>query len=477
MTSLQALLSLIVIAQGANSAPATPPPAELAPAAEIAASEDAPVHSANGGVAPQVREASATPVPAPPAAVVTTPAPPGWPLDVGASFFTRYEMRQGYDRLGVSAGRFLEGDWVVYRARLNLATAPIPLGPNLAARVYVSPQADGWWGSRPSTVSAPNLGLYEGYARLQHAAWHLDVGHFRMNYGDALIIGDMDWNQTGRSFDGARLHVAPPGAGYWVDAFLTQLAEGSRLPDGTRGYDKDSTAGDAYFGGIYGSVGELVSPETTIEPYLFGQLWGDTHFDDGTRAGSALQSTAGVRALQKLGIFDVRLEPGVQFGHRRVQHGRQSVLAYQADLELGVMPIQRLRLALEAAYATGNAPHTARNEAWDELYPTTHKWLGLMDIIGVRSNIASLVAHGQLVLGDFKLMLDGHVFWRDQPAAGQHSYAGTEVDANVIYTIGRGMTVRLLGATFLPGGQHYPAASPGRANDAYYVETQYTFTL
>ena len=52
-----------------------------------------------------------------------------------------------------------------------------------------------------------------------------------------------------------------------------------------------------------------------------------------------------------------------------------------------------------------------------------------------------------------------------------------EIDANVIYTIGRGMTSRLLGATFLPGTRHYPISMPGAGNDAYYVETQYTFTF
>lgn len=473
------VVTFLFVALTANLAHAAPSELETVvpealDSAETARSGD---ESPGAAVAPvPVKAVDAVPV-VPLAPTLAVDVVPKLPLDVGANLFTRYEMRQGYDRLGVSAGRFLEGDWLVYRARLNLSTMALPIGRDLTARVYFSPQAAGWWGDRPNTITTPSLGVYEGFVRLQHRDWSLDVGRFRLNYGDALVIGDLDWHQVGRSFDGARIRFAPPAGRYWVDAFVTQTGEGSRLFDGTAGFDSQPAHGDAYFGGVYGSFGGLVSAETTLEPYVLNQFWGESLFDDGSRVGSALQTTAGVRGVQAIGPVDVRFEPGVQFGRRRSARERQSVFAYQADLEVGFTPVKPLRVSIEGAYATGNDASTRQNEAWDELYPTTHKWLGLMDVIGIRSNIMSLATHAQLAAGDFKIACDAHAFWREEPNTAQQAYAGTEIDLNVVYMIGKGMSLRVLGATFLPGPRHYPVASPRASRDAYYMETQYTFVF
>ena len=407
-----------------------------------------------------------------------------FPLEFGGSFWTRYELRNGYSQLGVSRGRFIEGDWLVYRARLKLATKALSIADsNYSTLVVFSPQADGFWGDQAGTISAPNLGIYEGFLRLQSPSLRLDVGHFALNYGDALVIGDLRWHQTARSFDGARLKWTSDDV--WVEGFVTYLNEGARAgedinpvnpltPTGTGSI----FGGDFLFGGVYSSLGQLIGPNTTLEPYALFQI--ALADDSGLRP--AVQATLGVRALKKLGSFDFRLETGVQFGRRRVSFANPESRAWHGDFEVGYTPSTPFRVSLEALFATGDDPNSQTLEGWDELFPTTHKFLGLMDIIGLRTNVASWVLHGRYQGGPFTLKLDFHGFFRPKTFDGQDSFAGVESDFNFIYTITKGMNLRVLYALFIPGTQHFfPSTDNGTpisiSDPAQYIEVQYGLEL
>ncbi len=394
---------------------------------------------------------------------------PGTPVAFSPYLFTRFENREGYDRLGVSRGRFSEGSFTVYRARLSLTSAPIRISDGLRAQFRFAPQAAGFLGNLPSTVNTASLGLYEGWARLEGNVVRADVGRLRLNYGDALIIGDLDWNEVGRSFDGARGRIALGDDG-WVDLIVTQLA------DGIAGPGNVALAGDVYFGGIYSSLGGLVDDELVLEPYVLSQVWARSGPDD-DRTSPAAQGTAGVRVKRSFGVLDLRVESGVQFGARRVDDRSVDVLAYQGDLEVGVRVGDGVRLSLEGAYATGDDPSTDRVESYDEVFPTTHKWLGLMDVVGIRSNIATAVVHGAFGTGRVKALVDGHVFFRPQTTGAQQGYAGTEIDTQAAYAFGPGMSLRGLYGVFVPGSDHFSVGGQFDDAVAHYVEAQYTLKL
>ena len=404
------------------------------------------------------------------------------PLKVGASFWTRYEMREGYDTLGVSRGRFIEGDMFVYRARLSLASDALSIGSSgYRARVFFSPQADGFWGDQAGTVSNPNLGIYEGFLRLEGPNLRFDAGHFALNYGDALVIGDLRWHQTARSFDGARLRIK--NEKMWVDAFWTYINEGLR-----QGRDDNPTnpfapagissifAGETMFAGIYSSIGGLLSKTTTLEPYLLSQI-----ATGGGGADPAVQMTLGVRALQKLGLADLRIETGGQFGRRRIGFDNPEALAWHIDFEIGFALTPAFRLSFEGLYASGDNPDSETLNGWDPLFPTGHKFLGLMDVIGGRTNIGSGVLHARFKAGDFTLKFDMHTFFRPETAEGQESFAGVEGNLNVIYLITKGMTLRAMYAAFIPGSDHYFTATDDGlssvSDPAHYVEVQYGLQL
>lgn len=401
--------------------------------------------------------------------VVDSSQAPGMPIAFDPDFFFRFENREGYDRLGVSRGRFSEGSFTVYRARLTLTSAPIELAERLRVRFRFAPQASGSFGSLPSTISTASPGLYEGWIRLESDAVHIDVGRIRLNYGDALVIGDLDWNQVGRSFDGIRGRVDVGDRG-WIDVLLTQVSEGINGP-GTR-----ALTGDQYFGGLYSSFGGLIDDGFVLEPYALTQIWARSG-PDRPNAPASAQGTVGVRVKQVFGRLDLRLEPGIQFGRRRADASTQDVLAYQGNLELGVRIGEGVRLAVEGAYASGDNPDTLTFESYDELFPTTHKWLGLMDVVGIRSNITSGAVHARFKRGRFTGLLDGHLFVRPETVEGQQDYAGTEVNAQAIYGLGRRMSLRGLYGVFLPGRDHFSVEGMFSQQAVHYVEAQTTLRL
>lgn len=471
----------------AENAPTLPAPGED----EVATGEEkeprtTPPPSVPGDVLDRAEEATL-------AAGVDTPEktePSLWPLKVGASFFVRPEVREGYDELGVSRGRFQEGDQTVFRARLSLETNSLKLTDDIGAHAYFAPQASGQFGTSGigGTIGEANLGIYEGYFRVTSKRLDFTAGRFAMNYGEAMVIGNLDWHQSGRAFDGLHAHYKMR-EGY-IDFFGTQLAEA--WPASTDPF----LAGDTYFWGAYAGLGQLISETIDLDAYLLGLSATATEANPTT--GGTLQRDGatlfhlGLRFKQALAFFDYRFEGGVQAGETvgAVAVGPDpdgtlpavETLAYHADLELGVAPVEGIRIAIGGLIASGDDPTTARNEGYNELFPTGHKFLGLMDVFGSRTNAASGYLKYNMGLTDsLALAVDGHLFARVEPngldpallgpsnlgQVGGDNFAGGEVDTQLIQKIGKWVSVRGLYGIFIPNENHYAESDP-----AHYVEVQ-----
>ncbi|MET0283862.1 MAG: alginate export family protein [Polyangiales bacterium] len=449
------------------------------------------------------------PAPPPPAAPPVT-APLWNPIYTG-SYFTRYELRKGYDDLGLSTGRarFSEGDAVFYRVRFGLNTGMFDLGQGIKVGLQITPQAAGTFGNNgPNTIVDAQLGLHEGYARVAGKYVRVDAGRYELNYGDAFIIGNLDWNEIARTFDGVRTRISSSPTSAWLDVFANVVDEGR--PDFLGVAD-----GDYYFLGAYAALGPAIRPNFDLDLYVLARAWGDAKGVQAAtgaaanpmttyRRENAAEATLGARSKAKFGIFDYRVEVGLQAGSRpgaapTLTNGVLSanqvdavdVLAYQGDLELGVSFAQdKLRLGLEGLYASGDNPRSrGKNTGWDELFPTAHKWLGLSDafVQGTikRTNVASGVLH--LTANPIKpvvLQVDGHLFARPEPTAvgGKEGLAGGEVDVGVVYTLAKGLKVRALYALFMPDSNLYadriPARMvPGNPDPVHYFETELRYDL
>lgn len=457
-----------------------PPAATLPPPAEEPAPVDAPVEPA-----PEPEPALPPPPPEPePVADEKPPEPSLSPIKFGTSTWSRFEVRENYDRLGVSRPRFSEGDQTVFRARIKMETAELPLVDGVTGLVNFTPQASGSWGlsGTGGTVGEANLGIYEGYFMLKSKIVEVKGGRFAMNYGDSLTIGNLDWNQAGRAFDGVHTHfILDKG---WIDAFFTQQAEGHPA------VNNPFAAGDSYFWGLYANIGGYIAKGLALEPYFLGLSTASTEGLTGTDATGAPVTyardgatlfTLGARAQQNIDLFDYRVEGGFQFGESTgtvpptgPRAAAVSTLAAQVEGEVG-LTFGPARVGVGGFYATGNAPDGAdgpRNEAYNELFPTGHKFLGWMDIIGARSNVMG----GMLKLG-FKLNtsltadLHGHLFARPQNGGlgrtGADSFAGGEINAQLTQKIGKYVAVRPMYGIFIPNENHYAIGEP-----VHYFELQ-----
>jgi len=499
LTSLALTLPLLLISAPsfAQEEPTEPveaetPEADAAPSDEV--SEEAPAETEEApAVEEPVEEPAAVEEPAPEAPAAEEPAeeeevpeekpaeepaaPSLSPLKIGTHTFSRFEARENYDTLGVSRTRFQEGDQTVFRSRITIETNPLQLTDGVKGSLYMAPQASGAWGTQGigGTIGEANLGIYEGYFKLSSDLITAKVGRFAMNYGDALMVGNLDWHQSGRAFDGAHLSLTPGAV--VVDAFVTQTGEGFNAPS-------PLFVGDSYFWGVYSKLGGAIAEGLDLDAYVLGKSVAATDItvtdptgmtpDTQVHKDGATHATVGARIKQKLGAIDYRAEAGIQFG-RAVGPATESLskFAYQADAEVGFTLMPGTRIALNGAVASGDSdPTDDKNEAWDELYPTTHKWFGLMDVIGFRTNIMSAnLKFGTKLAESTILKVHAHVFSRMEDNglgfSGTKKLAGYEADTILVQKIGKFAYTKGMYSVFIPEEDHY-----GTTDLAHYGEIQ-----
>jgi hypothetical protein len=330
--------------------------------------------------------------------------------------------------------------------------------------------------------------VYEGYASVGTAGYRLDAGRFAMNYGDALVIGDLGWNEAARAFNGVRLRVTPGEKPFFIDGFVTVINEG-------RSVSLDPVALDSYFFGLYAGLGPLLAEEFDLDLYALGFSTAGhdavplTDPNDATVTipgdqDPATELTFGTRVKGKVAPLDYRAEAGLQIGKRTVAPtfaspapDARSRFAYQADGEVG-LSFGGFRVGLEGLIASGDDITTpTKDEGYNDLFPTGHKWLGLMDVLPQRTNVVSGVLHLKYQpTKEWLVMLDGHYFGRPKPGAdGRDGGIGGEIDTGVGYTIGGGASVRGLYGVFVPTKAFWEpkSTSPEVADDPlHFVEVQ-----
>jgi hypothetical protein len=409
-------------------------------------------------------------------------------LEAGASLLSRYELRRNYDALGVADARIHDMDAIAYRARLALRTTPLQLTHTLSVDVAFVPQASGFWGPSGQEVDAA-LGLHEGYVRPRFGAGSfVQVGRFEMSYGDEWLISANAWHETGRAFDGLRVHVQPGRTGAFFDLFGTLLNEGTAL-QGPGRTDRRIGTGDQMLFGTYGGLGPLVSEQFELDLYALLLVAPRTHrnvvagTDLPLRREAASEATLGLRVKGRAAVLDYRLEGGIQAGDRvRLDDPRavSGTLAGAVDAELGFNLQDWVRLAFNGQFASGDDPSSARDESWADRYSQPHKWLGLSDVIRTRTNVlgpgAFLTAkptRGLEVGAQAHFLFLHRALDAAQAPFDRGSgvvYAGTEVDGFIDYALGGALYLRAEYALFVPNEAAY-----GAQRGVHYLGAQFGF--
>lgn len=230
--------------------------------------------------------------------------------------------------------------------------------------------------------------LHQAYLQLA-TPWRgsevgLRAGRQEIALGNERLVGAVNWSNTGRVFDGARVSLAPPGpagADRWsMTAFAAVLEENGRRFGGAA-----ATAAPAPDHLVFGAYASRGAP---------GKPGGDVTvlYDGGARYRSWLdadRTTVDARVRAPLPLaFRAELEGAIQTGSQSYSSAttappsRQSVRAWLAGA--------RLAHAIGRGTATGgidllsgdDTPTDGRYSAFGTMFGTNHPFYGLLDVIG-----------------------------------------------------------------------------------------------
>jgi hypothetical protein len=344
------------------------------PAAAQQRSTSAAVVSAPAG-APAATPAatSAQQIPAPPTAS-KAPVPnrfnevlPAW-LRVRGEFRQRVE---GFDNLGFTPGR--DDTYSLSRIRLNATVTPSP-SFSFQAQVQDSRVAKKELGPTTAPFRGP-FDLRLAFADIGRATAPVAarIGRQELAFGEQRLLGHLNWTNTARSWDAARLILR--SVRFQADVFAASLVRS--LPDG---FDKSGN-GNRLFGAY---VSTPVIPMGTLEPFVFFRRDQNQRSEAGV-LDTLNQTTVGVRMAGKLPL---RLDYNSDLALQRGSLGPDSVDAWAGHwmIRESLAGAANIKLTSEYNYATGDRnPSDGTRQTFDQLYPTGHDKLGLADQVGWRN--------------------------------------------------------------------------------------------
>lgn len=348
-------------------------------------------------------------------------------LPVWLRFSGEYRMRfEGVDGAGFKPDA--RDAYALNRIRLNMRVAPL-----YWMRFQIQAQDAQAFGRNAKPDAPPfedTMDIRQAYVEFGKAEAPnilLRVGRQELFFGEQRLIGHLNWTNTARSFDAARLTLQR--GNYKADVFSAAVVN---LREGTA--NKSSGGNDLH--GVYGSITKVV-PNATIEPYA---LW---RLARGTRTETALpgktdRKVYGVRFLGKLPHnLDYNIEAVGQTG----SVGSDDVSAAASHVALGYTIAamkKKPRVVAEYNYASGDkTPGDGRQETFDQLYPTGHDKLGLADQVGWK-NIHDLRTGIELkATPKLTVMAFYHSWWLASTRDALYNAGGTAIARVSAGTAGR----------------------------------------
>lgn len=307
-----------------------------------------------------------------------------------------------------TAARKRGSDQSLLRVRL---AAEADAGRDLKA--YLQVQDSRVFGSEASvSANTANLDLHQGYLdvlKLGGLPLDLRAGRMELSYGDQRLVSPLDWNNTGRAWDGVRLRYRPESL--TLDAFLTNVKQTA------------DTRRNQHFWGLYAASKPFAKHEADV--YLLGRDFGDgAQTSELGKAGNLSDRTLGARLKGAPGAWDYTGEAAWQFGRKAGQNARAWALAatggYTFDGRL------KPRVGAEYDYASGDAdPRDNRVRTFDPLFSLGHAYQGYQDIFSWKNGhdfkgSASIdPAAGWKIQGDYHHFMLEHSFdaWYDATGA------------------------------------------------------------
>jgi len=243
------------------------------------------------------------------------------------------------------------------------------------------------------------------------------AGRMNLHYGDGRVINDLQWSNSPRHFDGARLRYSSEDDNLWIDAAWLQLqnrdsnAAVSALPAAPANPDDDYD--------VYVLYGHTEFENSKIEVY---NVWEHDGLADrgGEKLGAAVfptnipgdlnRHTTGFLLKYQLDDFKASFEYMHQWGNSGIDRIDADALAFVLNYN-----ISDLRFEYELTSASGDGdPNDGVDGRFKSPFHFNHKYHGYADVVG----FTNMTSHKLQVASDLNekntLTAAWHFFQRNE---------------------------------------------------------------
>lgn len=259
-----------------------------------------------------------------------------------------------------------------------------------------------------------------------HAAFR--VGRQALAFGDERLIGNSDWTNVSRSFDGYDLALKE--GKFRVDAFAASVVV---LTTGQVG---SHTPGN-YLEGAYGQMKDVI-PGATVEPYF---LW---RRDPGQKQGNGKVATEdfGTTGFRWVGKLPTDFQYGSEMAIQRGTLGTNRVAAWAGHWQIGhpvptpwmIHPF----VMVEYNYASGdNNSKDTTHSTFDTLYASGHDKIEFADQVGWKNIEEVRTGPDFKISRNLSLSLRYADLWLANSHDALYSASGTAVAIRTSGTAGR----------------------------------------
>ncbi|MEI7912587.1 MAG: alginate export family protein [Verrucomicrobiota bacterium] len=426
--------------------------------------------------------------------------------DIGGELRMRYESK---DSAGpypnndfIAKGKVNSNDEFTERLRLHLGYAPTPW-----LKVYAEGRGSFAHNDvRSPTPDSDRADMQQAYLQLgdlRNFPLVATLGRQEWVYGDQHLIGPSDWSNTRRAFDAAKLRYE--NANFWLDAFAGRVV----AP-----YDNHFNLSNDYdtLYGLYGSSKTLIPWQETQLYFLLRDA--SAKAPNSTAAGVPGSPTT-ARDIYTLGTrwcslpgtlagWDYSLEAALQFGRivqSNVWRDQQASAVFASGGYTFTDIWGNPRLGAGYDFGSGdNNPNDGKNQTFDNLFGTNHRYYGSMDLFCERNMQIPRLCASIKPTKQLNLAVDYLMFWlasthdslypesgsgRKGNGYGLHpgfsSYVGSEIDLVATYSFNPACELQLGCGHFFAGDYIRQSvdsiAANGGTSDAnwFYVQTRFQF--
>ena len=286
--------------------------------------------------------------------------------------------------------------------------------------------------TRTPNVFADQLDVHQAYLDVGLPGFGpvpiaLRIGRQKLAYGAQRMVSPLEWVNTARVFDGARISVGA-GRGRRLDAFATRLvpvtptALNDHGPTGSRMFNSQ-------LHGVYYTDTALMA-DSTVEGYWL--LRRAARIDDAVH-------TVGARVDVHRGPWAFDSELAAQTGRHGGLEQRAALVHAGGSYTTGLPG----RLKFGAAFNLGSGdddPTDGVHGTFDQLYPLGHAWYGYMDLFALQNlrntevSVEALLPRRtrlRVALQDFVLLAPGADAWYNVGGGGVHQAAGAALSSHV----------------------------------------------